>query len=75
MTGADVLMVLAGGLRGRGHIAGRDVCCITPELQLAFHSAYELTERERRDVALLAEPFGLEPFPPTPEVHSVGPLV
>lgn len=53
----------AAGLRGRGRILDRHVRCITPELQLAFHSAYELTERERNDVTLLAERFGLDPPP------------
>jgi lincosamide nucleotidyltransferase A/C/D/E len=50
----------AAGLRGRGRIGGREVRCITPELQLAFHSAYEPAEKDRLDVALLAQRFGLE---------------
>jgi lincosamide nucleotidyltransferase A/C/D/E len=45
----------AHGLRGSGVIGGRNVRCLTPELQLAHHSGYELPDHERRDVELLAE--------------------
>jgi lincosamide nucleotidyltransferase A/C/D/E len=50
----------ARGLRGRGMIEGRNVRCLTPELQLAHHCGYELPEHERLDVVLLVETFGLE---------------
>ena len=47
------------GLRGEGTIAGRAVRCLTPELQLRHHLGYEWGEQDRRDLALLAERFGL----------------
>lgn len=43
-----------------GSIGGRPVRCISPELQLAFHSGYELADRDRADVLAVAESFGLE---------------
>jgi lincosamide nucleotidyltransferase A/C/D/E len=60
----------AAGLRGRGRIGGREVRCITPELQLVFHAGYEPAEKDRLDVALLAERFGLEPLPSPPGAGS-----
>jgi lincosamide nucleotidyltransferase A/C/D/E len=50
----------AAGLTGVGRIAGRAVRCLTAELQLAHHCGYELPPHERRDLALLAESFGLD---------------
>jgi lincosamide nucleotidyltransferase A/C/D/E len=53
----------ADGLRGHGEIAGRPVLCTTPELQLRHHLGYRLADRDRHDLRLLAERFGL-PLPP-----------
>lgn len=50
----------AQGLEGRGKLGARAVRCITPDLQVAHHSGYELADHERRDLALLAERFGLD---------------
>lgn len=49
-----------GSLAARGRIGGREVACGTPELQLTFHVGYEPSERDRRDLAALAEAFELE---------------
>lgn len=46
--------------RGQGRIAGRRVPCISPALQLAHHTGYEPTAKDRADVALLCSTFGLE---------------
>ena len=54
----------AGSLSALGAIDGQPVRCGTPELQLAFHSHYAPRERDRRDLAALAERFGLE-LPPS----------
>jgi lincosamide nucleotidyltransferase A/C/D/E len=47
------------GLIGTGMIAGRTVRCLTPELQLRCHLAYEPDDDDRHDVRLLCERFGL----------------
>jgi lincosamide nucleotidyltransferase A/C/D/E len=51
------------GLQGRGEIAGRPVSCTTPELQLRHHLGYQLTDRDRHDLCLLARRFRLR-LPP-----------
>lgn len=53
----------ADGLRGEGHIAGRPVDCLTPDLQVRFHRGYPPDDDDRHDVHLLAERLGL-PLPP-----------
>jgi lincosamide nucleotidyltransferase A/C/D/E len=53
----------AEGLRGEGMLEDRRVRCLTPELQLRHHLGYEWKERDRRDLGLLAERFGI-PLPP-----------
>lgn len=49
----------AGSLDAEGEIGGRIVRCATPDLQLAFHERYEPREHDRRDMAALANAFGL----------------
>jgi lincosamide nucleotidyltransferase A/C/D/E len=48
-----------GSLDAEGLIAGRTVRCATPDLQLAFHAHYEPRDHDRRDMAALADEFGL----------------
>ncbi len=48
-------------LSGVGEIAGIAVRCEHPEFALRNHSGYELRERDRHDVAVLCEHFGLQP--------------
>ncbi len=52
-----------GSLDAQGVIAGRTVRCGTPDLQLAFHTHYEPRDHDRRDMAALADAFGLS-LPP-----------
>ena len=49
------------GLLGKGTVGGRGVSCLTPELLLRHHTGYEPTPKDRRNVRLLCERFGLEP--------------
>ncbi len=46
------------GLVGTGTIAGQPVRCLTPELQVRCHLAYEPDDDDRHDVRLLCERFG-----------------
>jgi lincosamide nucleotidyltransferase A/C/D/E len=54
----------AGSLDAEGLIAGRTVRCATADLQLAFHAHYEPRDQDRRDMAALADEFGLS-LPPS----------
>ncbi len=47
-------------LDATGTIAGREVPCIGPELQLRHHRGYEWTHKDRADITRLAARFGLE---------------
>jgi lincosamide nucleotidyltransferase A/C/D/E len=49
----------AAGLAGEGWVAGRRVACLTPELLLRHHTGYEPQEKDRHNVRLLCERFGL----------------
>ena len=70
-SGAGVQSGVAGelfdyppsSLDAEGEIAGRAVRCATPDLQLAFHAHYEPRDHDRRDMAALADEFGLS-LPP-----------
>jgi lincosamide nucleotidyltransferase A/C/D/E len=53
----------ANGLRASGVVAGRELRCLSAELQLRHHLGYELDADDRRDLALLADRFGI-PLPP-----------
>jgi lincosamide nucleotidyltransferase A/C/D/E len=53
-----------GSLEAQGEIGGRPVRCGTPDLQVMFHQGYEPREHDRRDMAALAEAFGLTLQPP-----------
>jgi len=52
----------AAGLSGEGSVAGRRVACLTPELLLSHHTGYEPQEKDRHNVRVLCERFGL-PLP------------
>jgi lincosamide nucleotidyltransferase A/C/D/E len=49
----------ARGFAGRGLVAGREVRCLTPEVQVLCHAGYELDETDRADLALLHDRFGV----------------
>jgi lincosamide nucleotidyltransferase A/C/D/E len=57
-----------GSLEAVGVIGGREVRCGTPDLQLLFHAGYAPRDHDRRDMAALAERFGL----PLPEAYRSG---
>ena len=48
------------GFSGTGRVAGREVRCLTAEVQVLVHSGYELTEKDHVELALLEERFGVE---------------
>lgn len=54
----------AAGLAGAGIVGGRQVRCLTPELQLACHRGYESDEDDYDDVLALTALLGVEPMPP-----------
>ena len=54
----------AAGLSGAGVIGGREVRCLTPDLQLACHRGYEPNEDDYDDVVALSGVLGVEPLPP-----------
>jgi lincosamide nucleotidyltransferase A/C/D/E len=49
----------AEGLRGVGMVAGRQVRCLTPQLQVRHHLGYPLGAYDRHDLGLLAQRFGV----------------
>jgi lincosamide nucleotidyltransferase A/C/D/E len=53
----------AAGFAGRGRVAGREVRCLSAEVQVLVHDGYELTEKDFRELYLLHERFGVE-LPP-----------
>lgn len=48
------------GFTGTGTIAGVELPCLTPEVQVLCHMGYEPAEADRHDMRLLAERFGLK---------------
>ena len=67
----EVFHYPAGSLDAEGEIAGRSVRCATPDLQLAFHTHYEPRDHDRRDMAALADAFGLS-LPPSYRAGGAG---
>jgi len=49
----------AAGFAGRGSIAGQEVPCLTPEVQVLCHAGYELAETDLHDLAALGDRFGV----------------
>lgn len=54
------IMYPADSLTGSGTIEGQRVRCISPEWMVKFHSGYELTEKDYKDVSALCEKYGIE---------------
>lgn len=63
MPGGETWNYSAAGLAGTGSIGGRPVRCLTPQLQMLAHAGYELTERDREEIRILHERFGVDPPP------------
>jgi lincosamide nucleotidyltransferase A/C/D/E len=54
-----------------GTVGGRQVRCVTPQLQVRHHLGYPLSATDRHDLGLLAERFGVA-VPPTIQLPSGG---
>ncbi len=53
----------AAELDASGEVAGREVRCVSAQLQLRHHLGYEWRDLDRHDLGVLAERFGI-PLPP-----------
>jgi lincosamide nucleotidyltransferase A/C/D/E len=51
----------AAGFAGQGVVLGRELHCLTPEVQVLCHAGYELDEDDLHDLAALRHAFG--PWP------------
>jgi lincosamide nucleotidyltransferase A/C/D/E len=58
-TGEDWIYP-AAGFEGVGHVLGRRLRCLTPEVQLLCHGGYELDAQDVHDIEALRSRFGLE---------------
>jgi lincosamide nucleotidyltransferase A/C/D/E len=47
-------------LMGVGSILGQPVACLTPEIEMATHSGYDLQDNDQHDIEALHQRFGLE---------------
>ena len=56
----DGIMYPAASLTGMGTINGYPVRCISPEYVVKFHTGYELTEKDWKDVSAVCKKFNLE---------------
>ncbi len=63
LPGGKLFSCRTVALGHRGRIGGREVQCLSPELQLAAHTGYEPDAQDRQDVELLCCRFEL-PLPP-----------
>lgn len=64
METGDIWPYPAHGFAGRGQIIGREVRCLTPDVQILCHSGYELDAVDLQDIRTLRNRFGLpEPAP------------
>jgi lincosamide nucleotidyltransferase A/C/D/E len=61
----------AEGLTGVGLVGGRQVRCLTPQLQVRHHLGYPLDATDRLDLGLLAERFGVA-VPPVVQLSAGG---
>jgi hypothetical protein len=61
----------AEGLTGVGMVGGRQVRCLTPQLQVRHHLGYPLGATDRHDLGLLAERFGVA-VPPAIQPSAGG---
>jgi lincosamide nucleotidyltransferase A/C/D/E len=48
------------GFSGTGRVAGHEVRCLSPKVQVLVHTGYELTAKDYRELELLRERFGVE---------------
>jgi lincosamide nucleotidyltransferase A/C/D/E len=60
MKGGREWIYPAEGFAGRGRVAGQQVRCLTPEVQVLVHDGYELGEKDYRELRLLHDRFGVD---------------
>jgi lincosamide nucleotidyltransferase A/C/D/E len=53
----------AAGFAGTGLVLGRQVRCLSPEVQILVHAGYELGDKDHREIRALQEKFGVAPPP------------
>jgi lincosamide nucleotidyltransferase A/C/D/E len=53
----------AAGFSGIGQIHGRQVRCLSPEVQMLVHNGYELSDKDHQEIRALHESFGVPPPP------------
>jgi lincosamide nucleotidyltransferase A/C/D/E len=63
MPGGGDARYPAAGFAGHGSVAGRSVGCLTPALLVLHHTGYPPQDKDRHNVRLLCERFGIE-LPP-----------
>jgi hypothetical protein len=64
----------AEGFAGRGRVAGQQVRCLTPEVQVLVHDGYELGEKDYRELRQLHDRFGVDlPDAIAARVQSIDP--
>lgn len=59
MDGGEVWIYPASGFSGLGVVSGREVRCLTPEVQMLCHTGYEPHRSSYDDVWALSRRFGL----------------
>jgi lincosamide nucleotidyltransferase A/C/D/E len=50
----------AAGFAGVGHVANREVRCLTAEVQMLCHTGYEPSDKDFREMHLLRQRFGVQ---------------
>jgi lincosamide nucleotidyltransferase A/C/D/E len=60
MEGGRDWVYPAQGFSGRGRVAGREVRCLSAEVQVLVHAGYELGDKDYLELHLLRERFGVD---------------
>ena len=53
----------AAGFAARGRVLGRQVRCLSPEVQMLAHTGYSLSDKDHQEIRALQEKFGVAPPP------------
>jgi hypothetical protein len=53
----------ASGFAGKGEILGKEVRCLTLEVQMLCQTGYELSAKDHEEIRALQQRFGVEPPP------------
>ena len=60
MDDGDEWVYPSQGFTGRGKVAGMEVRCMSPEVQVLVHDGYELTDKDFLELRLLHDRFGVD---------------